>query len=111
MAISLTSTYLLVGTSSGIIHFYDLPSHQLLRTISAHKGFSITYLTSLLKPPDLIGHISLDLKVGISDAKDVLPAKPVLPFQRTKDPKARQAHEVNILLHTKRNVSGEIFPV
>lgn len=105
MAISLTSTYLLVGTSNGAIHLYDLPSHQLLRTISAHKGFSISYLTTLLKPPDLIGHISLDLKVGsMSDAKDALPAKPVQPFQRMEDPKTREAHEINMLLHPKHNV-------
>ena len=106
MAISLTSTFLLVGTSGGMIHFYDLPSHQLLRTISAHKGLSITYLTSLFKPPDLIGHISLDLKVGnLSDAKDALPAKPVQPFQKMKDIKARDAHEVHMLLYAKRNVN------
>lgn len=106
MAISLTSTYLLVGTSSGAIHLYDLPSHQLVRTISTHKGFSITYLTSFLKPPDLVGHISLDLKVGsMSGARDALPAKPVQPFQRIKDSKTREAHEVNMFLQTKRNVS------
>ncbi|KAL9713631.1 Pre-rRNA-processing protein ipi3 [Leucoagaricus gongylophorus] len=104
MVISLTSTFLLVGTLGGMIHFYDLPSHQLLRTISAHKGLSITYLTSLFKPPDLIGHISLDLKVGnLSDAKDALPAKPVQPFQKMKDIKARDAHEVHMLLYAKRN--------
>lgn len=106
MSISLTSTFLLVGTSNGMIHLYDLPSHQLLRTISAHKGFSITYLTGLLKPPDLIGHISLDLNVGsLSDAKDVLPPKHVQPFQRMKDAKSREAHEVHILLRPKHNVS------
>jgi len=108
MAISLTSTFLLVGTSDGMIHLYDLPSHQLLRTISAHKGFSITYLTSLFKPLDLIGHISLDLKVGSwSDAKDALPAKPVQPFQKMKDIRAREAHEVQMLLNPKRNVKSK----
>jgi len=109
MAISLTSTFLLVGTSGGMIHLYDLPSHQLLRTISAHKGFSITYLTSLFKPLDLIGHISLDLKVGsLSDAKDALPAKPVQPFQKMKDTRAREAHEVQMLLNPKRNVKSNL---
>ncbi|KAJ3571922.1 hypothetical protein NP233_g3442 [Leucocoprinus birnbaumii] len=104
MAISFTSTFLLVGTMSGMIHLYDLPSHQLIRTISAHKGFSITYLSSLLKPPDLIGHLSLDLKVGsLSDAKDALPARSVQPFQRMKDAKSREAHEVHMLLRAKRN--------
>jgi len=109
MAISLTSTFLLVGTSGGMIHLYDLPSHQLLRTISAHKGFSITYLISLFKPLDLIGHISLDLKVGsLSDAKDALPAKPVQPFQKMKDTRAREAHEVQMLLNPKRNVKSNL---
>ncbi|EKM81805.1 hypothetical protein AGABI1DRAFT_118875 [Agaricus bisporus var. burnettii JB137-S8] len=99
MAISMTSTYLIVGTSTGVIHFYDFPSHQLVRTISTHKGFSITHLTSFLKPLDLIGHISLDLNVGsISDARDALPAKPVQPFQRMKDSKSREAHEVTMFL-------------
>ena len=99
LTISLSSTWLLVGTASGQIHTYDIPSHQHLRSISAHKGFSITHLQTLMKPPDLFGHISIDFKVGASaDLKDTIPVKPVVAFQRTRDAKARDSHEVLALL-------------
>ncbi|KAG1741210.1 hypothetical protein EDD22DRAFT_959097 [Suillus occidentalis] len=38
LTISLTSSLLLVGTATGLIHIYDIASHQLLRTISAQQG-------------------------------------------------------------------------
>ncbi|KAF8202202.1 WD40-repeat-containing domain protein [Pholiota molesta] len=99
ICISLTSTILLVGTTDGLIHLYDIPSHQQLRTISTHKGMSIAHLQTMIKPPDLIGHISLDFRPGgSSDSKDIIPVKPVMPFQRTRDPKAREAHEITIML-------------
>jgi len=105
MTISLTSTSLLVGTETGYINIYDILSHQLLRTISSHKGMSITYLTTMLKPVDLIGHVSLSLNVGNTlDAKDVIPVKPVMPFQRMKDAKPRDAHEVTMMLPTQNLV-------
>jgi pre-rRNA-processing protein IPI3 len=89
-----------VGTATGLAHLHDIASHQLLRTISTHKGMSISHLaTTMLKPPDLIGHVSLSLKVGsFSDAKDVIPVRPVVPFYRVKDAKARDAHEVMMML-------------
>ncbi|KAJ3517759.1 hypothetical protein NLJ89_g314 [Agrocybe chaxingu] len=99
ICISLTSTTLLVGTSEGLIHLYDIPSHQQLRTISTHKGMPIAHLETMIKPPDLIGHINLDFKTG-SDPKDVIPPKPVSPFQRTRDIKARDAHEITVMLPT-----------
>ncbi|KAL4062481.1 WD40-repeat-containing domain protein [Scleroderma citrinum] len=99
LSISMTTSLLLVGTTSGLIHLYDIASHQLLRSISAHKGMSITFLATMLKPPDLVGHISLSLNVSSSaEAKDVIPVRPVAPFQRMKDPKAREAHEVTMML-------------
>ncbi|KAF8159611.1 WD40-repeat-containing domain protein [Crassisporium funariophilum] len=99
ICISLTSAILLVGTSEGLIHLYDIPSHQLLRTISSHKGLSISHLQTMIKPPDLIGHISLDFRVGsTTDAKDTIPVKMVMPFQRMRDAKAREAHEVTMML-------------
>ncbi|KAF5373264.1 hypothetical protein D9615_007472 [Tricholomella constricta] len=108
LAISLTSSHLLVGTEAGLIHVYDIPSHQLLRTISTHKGLAITHLATMLKPPDLIGHVNLNLTVGnISDAKDVIPVKPISPFQRMRDPKTREAHDVLILLPAQRSVHSE----
>jgi pre-rRNA-processing protein IPI3 len=88
-----------VGTATGLIHIYDIASHQLLRTISAHKGMSISHLTTMLKPPDLVGHISLSLNLGSSaDAKDIIPMRPIVPFHRMKDSKAREAHEVAMML-------------
>ncbi|KAK0202802.1 WD40 repeat-like protein [Desarmillaria ectypa] len=96
LSISFTGSLLLVGTSLGLIHIYDIASHQLLRVISTHKGFSITYLATMLKPLDLIGHISLSM--NFTDARDVIPVKPVLPFQRMRDAKTRDMHEVSLLL-------------
>ncbi|KAF9258929.1 WD40 repeat-like protein [Marasmius fiardii PR-910] len=98
IAISMSSS-LLVGTSSGLIHIYDIPTHQLMRTITTHKGFSITYLSTMLKPVDLIGHISLNMDVsGSADANNVVPVHPVVAFQRIRDVKTRELHEVSMLL-------------
>lgn len=107
MAFSLTGSSLLVGTEGGVIHSFDVASHQLLRTISSHEGGAITFLRSMLKPVDLIGHISLNLYMnGSTDMKDVLPVRPIQPFQRIKDAKSRDAHEVTVMLPTLRSVSG-----
>ena len=106
ITISITGSSLLVGTEGGLVHSYDIVSHQLLRTISSHKGGTITFLRSILKPVDLVGHVSLNLHVsGVTDAKDVIPVRPVLPFQRIKDVKLRDTHEVTIMLAAVRNVS------
>ncbi|KIK32664.1 hypothetical protein CY34DRAFT_18882 [Suillus luteus UH-Slu-Lm8-n1] len=92
LTISLTSSLLLVGTATGLIHIYDVASHQLLRTISAHKEMSISHLTTTLKPLDLVGHISLSFNLGSSaHAKDIIPMRPVAPPHRVKDSKAREA--------------------
>ncbi|KAK0238850.1 WD40 repeat-like protein [Armillaria nabsnona] len=112
LSISLTGSLLLVGTSVGLIHIYDIASHQLLRTISTHKGFSITYIATMLKPPDLIGHISLSM--NFADARDTVPVKPVLPFQRMRDAKTRDVHEVSLLLPSKNAVyddETEFYPL
>jgi len=107
MTISLTGSSLLVGTQGGLVHLYDVASHQLLRTISSHKGGAITFLRSILKPIDLVGHVSLNLHVnGATDAKDVIPVRPILPFQRIKDAKLRDTHEVTIMLPAVRSVSN-----
>lgn len=106
MAFSLTGSSLLVGTEGGVIHSFDVASHQLLRTISSHKGGAITFLRPILKPIDLIGHISLSLYMnGSADVKDVLPVRPIQPFQRIRDAKSRNAHEVTMMLPTLRSVS------
>ena len=107
MTFSLTGSSLFIGTEGGLVHFYDVASHQLLRTISSHKGGAITFLRSILRPIDLIGHISLSLHAnGTADPKDVVPVRPIQPFQRIKDAKLRDDHEVTIMLPASRSVSS-----
>ncbi|KAJ6504901.1 hypothetical protein C8R47DRAFT_1104131 [Mycena vitilis] len=107
ITISLTSTLLLAGTSAGIIHIYDIPSHQLLRSISTHKGFSITHLAT---PPDLIGHVNLSINAGQSS--DAIPVRHIAPFQRMRDAKSREAHDITMILPVQDNVyedEGSIY--
>lgn len=107
MAISLTSSLLLVGTATGHIHTYDIASHQLLRTLSSHKGMVITHLMTLIRPPDLVGHVSLTLAAG-AETKEV-PVRPVTPFQRMRDAKARELHEVVMMLPPQSATKAEVF--
>lgn len=110
LTLSLTSSLLLVGTGDGLIHLYDVASHQLLRSILTHKGLSITHLRTMLKPPDLIGHVSLSLNAGGSvDAKEGLPQRPVAAFQRMQDPNAREAHEIAVKLPIQLSRPTEAF--
>ena len=104
LAISLTSSLLLVGTAGGLVHTYDIASHQQLRTLGAHKGLAITHLAALLRPPDLVGHISLTLAAG-TDTREV-PVRPVVPFQRMRDARARELHEVAMMLPPRPVVRG-----
>ncbi|KLO17981.1 pre-rRNA-processing protein IPI3 [Schizopora paradoxa] len=98
MAISLNASSLIVGTENGLVNVYDIASHQLLKSISSHKGLAITYLVPMLRPPDLIGHTSISLSTSNITTKESLPLKPIAPFQRIRDPKAREAHEVPMIL-------------
>ncbi|PCH44265.1 WD40 repeat-like protein [Wolfiporia cocos MD-104 SS10] len=110
LTISLTSALLVVGTATGAIHTYDIASHQLLRTLATHKGMTITYIATLLRPPDLVGHISLSLAAGAGTETKEAPMRRVAPFQRMRDAKAREAHEVSVLLPpraTVRTASGD----
>lgn len=43
------------------------------------------------------------MQAGV-DAKDDIPVKPVVPFQKIRDAKARVAHEVTLLLPRIRKV-------
>ncbi|KAI5121624.1 hypothetical protein M0805_001154 [Coniferiporia weirii] len=106
LALSLTQSTLLVGTTIGEVHLYDTASHQLLRTLSPVKdknqGLAVTHVECMLKPPDLIGHISLGFEVGgVTSAKDVIPMKPVAPFHRVRDGKARERHDIPMMLPTQ----------
>ncbi|KAH9014165.1 WD40 repeat-like protein [Lactarius deliciosus] len=97
LSFSLTGALLLAGTALGNVHVYDVPSHQLLRTINAHPGpgLAVTHLTALLKPPDLVGHDG-----GI-------PVLPILPFQRMREARPREAHEVTMMLPHARHSTHE----
>ncbi|KZT65740.1 WD40 repeat-like protein [Daedalea quercina L-15889] len=107
MTISMTSALLLVGMATGHVHTYDIASHQLLRTLSAHKGLVITHLATLLRPPDLVGHVSLTLAAG-TETKEV-PVRPVVPFQRMRDAKARELHEVVMMLPPQPATRSKLF--
>ena len=107
LALDIPGTQLLAGASDGSIAIFDVASHQLLRTISTHKGLAIAHLQTMLKPPDLVGHVSLNLGAGnAADARDTVPVRSVAPFQRMRDPKAREAHEVAVMLPPSRTVSA-----
>lgn len=101
IALSMTGSQLIVGTSVGSIKLFDTASHQLLRSITSqvHTGGPITHLETMIQPADLIGHVSLSLvTVQASNISEKIPLRSVQPFQRMRDPKARAAHEVHIIL-------------
>ncbi len=95
MAISMTGAFLIVGTAAGEVHVYDIASHQLIRKItSSVRGMQINDVQTMLKPPDLMGHANLRSPSALNES---IPVRPISAFHRTKDPKARQAHEALIM--------------
>lgn len=67
---------------------------------------SISFLATMLRPPDLVGHISLSLNVAsVTDARDVMPVRPVAAFHRMRDVNARELHEVSMMLPITNEVS------
>jgi len=95
MAISMTGAFLIVGTAAGEVHVYDIASHQLIRKItSSVRGMQINDVQTMLKPPDLMGHANLRSPSALNEN---IPVRPISAFHRTKDPKARQAHETLIM--------------
>jgi pre-rRNA-processing protein IPI3 len=106
LCLSLTGAMLLAGTAVGNVHVYDVPSHQLLRTINAHPGpeLAVTHLTTLLKPPDLVGHVRLD---GDKDGR--IPVRPIMPFQRMREARPREAHEVTMMLPHAQKVCSRLL--
>ena len=97
---------MLAGTALGNVHVYDVPSHQLLRTINAHPGLglAVTHLTTHLKPPDLVGHVQLG-----GDKDGGIPVLPIVPFHRMREARPREAHEVTMMLPHARNVRVFFF--
>ncbi|KAI0046012.1 WD40 repeat-like protein [Auriscalpium vulgare] len=106
LTISLTSSLLLAGTETGLVNIYDVPSHQLLRSISSHAGTRITHLVTLLKPPDLVGHVQLSLRAG-GEGDLGIPVRPIVPFQRLRETKVRDAHEVSMMLPAQPKATPE----
>lgn len=108
MALSMTGSTLVVGTANGTIHLYDVASHQLVKTINTHQGFRANHVSTFLKPPDLIGHITLG---SVSSHLDAIPVHPIASFHRIRDAAARATHEVPTMMHppppasSDRNVS------
>lgn len=64
----------------------------------------------MLKPPDLIGHVSLSINVGsLTSAKDNIPTRPIATFHRVRDGKARESHEVSLILPVQNEVSNSLI--
>lgn len=101
MTISLTTSLLIVGTAAGRILVYDIKSHQLIRTINCAKDFVVNSLQVMLKPQDLMGHATIG---AAKNDSSVVPIRSVTAFQRTRDSKMREAHEVPILLRPTAQV-------
>ncbi|RSH95363.1 Pre-rRNA-processing protein ipi3 [Saitozyma podzolica] len=92
LALSLSTSHLLIGTRAGEIHIHSLPSHQHLRTIASHSG-PITHLSALLRPSDLIGG---------PFKSDAWPVMEVKPLERMRVGKAaRDVQEVTMLLRPR----------
>jgi hypothetical protein len=74
LSLSLSSSALLLGTSTGQIQIHAIPSLQHLRTISpaAHKGCPVTHLSTFLKPSDLHGLERMRVGRGEREKHEVL---------------------------------------
>ncbi|KAG8942725.1 Pre-rRNA-processing protein ipi3 [Tulasnella sp. 424] len=94
LAISFTGSTLLVGTATGVVQVYDIPSHQLIRSINVQQGFAVTHVCSFLKPLDLVGQMT----IGGPSTTDNIPVRPISSFHRIRDQASRDAHEVPVML-------------
>lgn len=107
LALSLSTSHLLIGTNVGQIHLHALPSLQHLRTLSPsqHKSCPITHLSTLLRPADLHGTVQLGAAVG-SGAEDKLPIRSVGVLERMRvGRRERDRHEVTVLVNEVEDVS------
>lgn len=90
MTMSLSTTHLLIGTHTGEIHIYALPSHQHLRTLSSHSS-PVTHISTTIRPPDMIGS-----QVA---KKDEWPLMEIKPLERMRAGRvAREVQEATIVL-------------
>jgi pre-rRNA-processing protein IPI3 len=89
----MSTTHLLLGTHTGEIHIYALPSHQHLRTLSSHSS-PITHISTLLRPSDLIG--------TTSGRKEGLPVMEIKPLERVRAGRiAREVQDCTLVLGQK----------
>lgn len=96
LALSLSSTHLLVGTSAGTIQIHSLPSHQHLRTLSPHAG-PVTHLSTLLRPADLVG--------SVGAKSEEIPIMAIRPLDRLKLRSPQESHEPTVLLRPSTSTS------
>ncbi|OXG19341.1 pre-rRNA-processing protein IPI3 [Cryptococcus neoformans Tu259-1] len=96
LALSLSSTHLLVGTSTGTIQIHSLPSHQHLRTLSPHAG-PVTHLSTLLRPADLVG--------SVGAKSEEIPIMEIKPLDRLKLRSPQESHEPTVLLRPSTSTS------
>lgn len=105
-ALALTSTArLLVGTIQGHINIYDTTSLQLIKTIHTSQSSSplpITFISTLSKPVDLVGHAQLHVNGTQHD--ETAPIRPVMPIARSRDTKGKD-REVSLMLPKQPNTS------
>ncbi len=104
IALSISQSHLLTGTSTGDIHLHSLPSHTLLRTIATHSGTPVTHLSTLIRPADLVGHINFASLIGSGSGtngnkSEEWPIMECRPFERMRvGRKERDEQEIGILL-------------
>ena len=110
IALSLSSTHLLIGTQAGEIHVHALPSHQLIRTIAAHSG-SISHLSTTVRPADFIGTPGVRTAAAGNTTTEGWPIMEIRPFERQKASRqTRDAREVVLLsgLKSRSGASGDV---
>lgn len=105
MALSLSTTHLLVGTQRGEIHIHALPSHQHLRTLSSHSS-PITHISTLLRPQDMVGsggQGSATMSMSMSK-RDEWPIMEIKALERMRAGRvAREVQECTIVLGRKND--------
>ncbi|KAJ9099166.1 hypothetical protein QFC21_004046 [Naganishia friedmannii] len=107
LVLSKSQSHLISGTAHGHIHIHSLPSHQHLRTITSHVGVPITHLSTLTRPPDLVGSVSLrDAANAATTSGGIVgagawPVMDVKQFERIKVVKrdaTRQMGDIGVML-------------
>lgn len=116
LALSLSGTHLLAGTTTGVLHILDVATSQSLRVLplatgskagaalsSTGKGTGapVTHLSTLLRPADLMGNVELG---AVREAPPSV--RPVANFART--PKAEAGgveHVLPVRIGEERDVS------